>query len=134
MAFSKMDGLEVIPRSPSSSISCFSSPDAIIPRRMKSIQMLWPQASSFSKGFSFICHSFSVMSSSGAPHRPWDKLIFLSAPPFVHGHVIRLVALDQILWFFPRGADRVALELNCGDDCFLDRSPNPARFRVPLYM
>jgi len=26
----------------------------IVPRRMKSIQMLWPKASSFSKGFSFI--------------------------------------------------------------------------------
>src|SRR5512135_2384506 len=49
-----MDGLEVTPRSPSSSMSCFSSPDEIIPRRMKSIKMLCPKFSSFSKGFSFI--------------------------------------------------------------------------------
>ena len=28
----------------------------------------------------------------------------------VHGYVVRLVALDQILWFFLRGLDRVSLE------------------------
>ncbi len=51
---------------------------------------------------------------------------------FVHGHVVGPVAFDQILWFFLRGADRVRLELDGGGDLFLDRSSDPAGFRVPL--
>jgi hypothetical protein len=54
--------------------------------------------------------------------------------PFVHGHVIGLVALDQILRFFFRGTDRVTLKFDWGSDLFLDRSAYAACFRVPAYM
>ena len=52
----------------------------------------------------------------------------------MHRHVVGLVALDQILGFFLRSADGVRLKLDGGSDLFLDRSPNTARFRVPLNM
>jgi len=52
----------------------------------------------------------------------------------MHGHVVGLVAFDQILRFFLRGADRVRLELDGGGNPFLDGPPDPACFRVPLYM
>src|SRR5919198_41428 len=42
MAFSKMAGFEVTPRSESSSTSRFSSPDSIMPRRIWSSQTLVP--------------------------------------------------------------------------------------------
>ena len=38
--------------------------------------------------------------------------------PFVHGHVISLVAFDQILRLVRRGADGVGLELDGGSDFF----------------
>jgi hypothetical protein len=54
--------------------------------------------------------------------------------PFVHGHVIGLVALDQILRRFFRGPDRVILKCDWESDLFLDRSAYAACFRVPAYM
>src|SRR2546421_9578795 len=54
--------------------------------------------------------------------------------PFVHGHVIGLVALDQILRRFFRGPDRVILKFDWGSDHFLDRSAYAACFRVPAYV
>src|SRR5262245_32523918 len=51
MAFSKMVGLEVMPRSPSSSIIFCSSPESIMPRRMLSSQKLWPWVCSSLRGF-----------------------------------------------------------------------------------
>ena len=43
MAFSKMAGFEVTPLTPSSSISFFYFPDAMISRSIKSSQMLCPK-------------------------------------------------------------------------------------------
>ena len=51
---------------------------------------------------------------------------------FVHGQMISLVALDQILRLFLRSVDRVSLKGDLGGNSFLDGSPNPARFRVPF--
>ena len=53
---------------------------------------------------------------------------------FVHGHVVGLVALDQILWLLLRGANGVGLKFDGGDDPFLDRSSDMSCFRVPLHM
>lgn len=52
----------------------------------------------------------------------------------MHRHVVCLVALDQILRFFLRCTNRVALELHGGRNLFLDPSPDVAGFRVPLDM
>ena len=52
----------------------------------------------------------------------------------MHGHVVGLVALDQILWFVLRGADYVGLKLHGRGNLFLDRSPDTACFRIPLDM
>jgi len=49
-------------------------------------------------------------------------------PTFVHGHVVSLVALDQILRLFLRGANGIGLKLNGGGDLLLDRSTDAARF------
>src|SRR5512146_1400172 len=49
-----MEGLEVTPLNPSSSISRFNSPEVIIPRRTKSDHTLCPSASSLRSGFSAI--------------------------------------------------------------------------------
>ena len=60
-------------------------------------------------------------------------LIFSRAEP-LHGQVLGLVALDQILWFFVRGVDSVSLERDRRGDFFLNRAPDSACFRVPLDM
>ena len=52
----------------------------------------------------------------------------------MHGHVIGLVALDQILRFFLRGVDSVSLERDFRGNFFLDRAPDSTCFRVPLNM
>src|SRR6476660_5890456 len=51
MAFSKMAGLDVIPRKPSSLIIFFRSPLSKMLRRMKSSHGDWPYASKPFKGF-----------------------------------------------------------------------------------
>jgi len=51
---------------------------------------------------------------------------------FVHGQVISLVALDQILRLFFRSVDCVSLKGDFGGNSFPDGSPNAARFRVPF--
>jgi hypothetical protein len=47
---------------------------------------------------------------------------------FVHCQVVGLVTFDQVLWFFFRGVDRIAFELDFGGDFFLNRSSDPACF------
>ena len=52
----------------------------------------------------------------------------------MHGHVVSLVAFDQILWLLPRSADGIGFKLNGRGDFLLYRSPDVARFRVPRHM
>ena len=59
---------------------------------------------------------------------------FFESRAFVHGHVVSLVALDQILRLLRRGADGVGLKFDGGRDLLLDRSADVARFRVPLHV
>src|SRR5712692_1576342 len=63
MAFSKMAGLEVTPRTPSSSIRRFSSPELISPRRMLSYQTDCPSFWSSTSGFGI-----------GSPHELFNRL------------------------------------------------------------
>src|SRR6185437_15651577 len=58
----------------------------------------------------------------------------LESRTFVHGLVIGLVALDQILRLLLRGVDRVPLERDFRNDFLLDRPPDSTCFRVPLDM
>src|ERR1700712_3907927 len=51
IAFSKIDGFEVTPLTPSVSISCLRSPLATKPRARKSSQTAWPWFSSALTGF-----------------------------------------------------------------------------------
>jgi hypothetical protein len=46
--------------------------------------------------------------------------------------MIGLVALDEILWLLLGSVSFVALEGNLLGHLFLNRSPDPARFRVPF--
>ena len=55
IAFSKIDGFEVTPLTPSVSISCFRSPLATKPRARKSSQTAWPWFSSALTGFMMPC-------------------------------------------------------------------------------
>src|SRR5438105_2267750 len=67
MAFSKMAGLEVTPRTPSFSISfCISPPGASMLRRIRSSHTLWPRELSLIRGFSLICFSNPSKSSPQA--------------------------------------------------------------------
>jgi hypothetical protein len=50
----------------------------------------------------------------------------------MHSQAVRLVALDQVLWFFLRGMNLVAFERDFGGMLFPDRPPDPACFRVPF--
>ena len=59
---------------------------------------------------------------------------FCESRAFVHGQVVSLVALDQILRLLRRGADGVGLKFDGGRDLLLDRSADMARLRVPLYV
>lgn len=73
------------------------------------------------------------------PHDPFvrSRRAFADSPErrtFVHGHVISLIALDQILWFFFRSPNHVALKLDGRRDLFLNPSSYEAGFRVPAYM
>ena len=45
----------------------------------------------------------------------------------VHGQVLGLVALDQVLWFFVRGVDSVSLERDCRGNFFLNRASEKLR-------
>ena len=56
---------------------------------------------------------------------------FFERRPFVHGQVIGLIALDQVLRLVLRGVDDIAFELDFGRDFLLDGSSDSACFRVP---
>ena len=53
---------------------------------------------------------------------------------FVHGHVISLIALDQISWCVFRRPNHIALKLDGRRDLFLNSSSYAPSFRVPAYM
>jgi hypothetical protein len=61
-------------------------------------------------------------------------LELLEGRAFVDGQVVGPVALDEVLRLLFRGVPPVALEGDRRGDFLLDRSPDPARFRVPLDM
>src|ERR1051326_8520192 len=54
--------------------------------------------------------------------------------PFVHGHMVGLVALDQILRLLLRGVDLVPLECDFRRDFLLDGPSDSACLRVPRNM
>src|SRR5580698_9109185 len=90
---------------------------------------------SVSKGFSFI--PISSASFLLRVRQPFlcCALAFtdlFESRTFVHGHVVSLVALDQILRLLLRSANGVRLKLYGGGDLLLDCSADPACFRVPL--
>ena len=58
-------------------------------------------------------------------------LDFSKSRTLVHGQVFGRIAFDQILRLFFRGVDGVSFERDRGRYLFLDRSPHPARLRVP---
>ena len=73
------------------------------------------------------------------PHDPLVRSLvsiadFHERGTFVHGHVVGLVALDQILWFFFRRPNHIALKLDGRRDLFLNHSSYAAGFRIPAYM
>jgi hypothetical protein len=59
---------------------------------------------------------------------------FFEGGSFVHGQMHGLVAFDQILGLFFRSVDDVPFERDFRRNLFLDGSPNPARFKIPLDM
>src|SRR6185436_15453133 len=66
MAFSKMAGFDVTPRTPSFSISfCISPPGVSMLRRMRSSQTLWPREESLVRGLLLIVVSLSFKRSEG---------------------------------------------------------------------
>src|SRR5262245_51771658 len=54
--------------------------------------------------------------------------------PLVHGDVIRLVALDQVLGGFLRGAHGVSLELHRRADLLADHSAHAAGLGIPAHV
>jgi hypothetical protein len=52
----------------------------------------------------------------------------------VDGHVVGLVALDDLLRLLFGSVPLVAFESEFGNHFFLDRSSDPTSFRVPLDM
>jgi len=50
----------------------------------------------------------------------------------MHGDVIRLQALDEILWFGPRGMVDVPLERRVGNYFLEDHATDAPSFRVPF--
>ena len=83
----------------------------------------------------------SLISTSSAPDEAIISLLYegfcgsFERRAFVHGQVIGLVALDEILRLFLRGADRIVLELlGRSDFLFSYGSTHPPCFGVPAHM
>jgi hypothetical protein len=84
MAFSKMEGFDVTPRSPSSSINLWSSPEDNMPRRMKSNQTLWPKVPNSNKGLPvmFLLLGFHVIARKALRSRERDRTGLSRVPLF----------------------------------------------------
>src|SRR6202011_4927400 len=81
IAFSKIDGFDVTPLTPSVSINFFRSPLATKPRARKSSQTDWPCFSSALTGFMMPCFCFELVPLRGFQHLFWRDAEFCQQVP-----------------------------------------------------
>src|SRR5689334_5336841 len=142
IAFSKIDGFDVTPLTPSSSISRLRSPLAMKPRARKSSQIAWPCCSSFLTGFMglSICAGLlfgRFQHSAQAGFCQWNRPSLCAPPPdnAIHNGLIQGESQGGIGRFArsdPAGAAAAGagLVLEIGAGC--ERNPCDCSSAIPI--